>query len=149
LLFIIKLFLPAAVSTAAVVGAAAITASGPTAPVATRSTPVLAATWPAAAEAAATPVAGLCARPSFVDGHVAALELFAIQTGNRCLSFTLFGHLDESETARFACELIFDDCHRSYFAKFFERLPDILFGNGEWQIPHIYIHRSPLFFYSS
>jgi hypothetical protein len=140
--------LPTAVSTTTVT-AATVTTSRSTPPLTTTgSTPAIAATGPSTAEAA-TCVTGFGPRAGFVDRQIAALEFFAIQAGNRCLSFTLLGHLDEGKAARFSCEFIFDDCHRCHFAKFFECLPDILIRNGEWQIPHIYIHRSPLFFCSS
>jgi hypothetical protein len=84
----------------------------------------------------------LFARAGRIDNHGATFQVFAIQSVNGGLGFTIITHFDEAETTRLAGHFIFDHRYRSNFTESFESLSDVIFTDTVRQIANVNIHFS-------
>src|SRR6267378_2383288 len=89
-----------------------------------------------AAERTATLAGALWALLCFVDAQRPAVHLKAVQGLDRGLRLGL-GHVDESETTRFAGFPVVDELHGFHFAVTFKQGLHVLLGGVEGQIAHV------------
>ncbi|KPL08594.1 hypothetical protein AMJ85_08365 [candidate division BRC1 bacterium SM23_51] len=125
-------------------------------PGATPATRPSSATWsPSATSLATSPSSSLAsssststafrARASLISTECSSLQVLAVQFADRGLSFCLVGHFHESESSRFAAELVLDNGSRGDLPKGFKSLSQILLGNLTRQITYVDIHSDLLF----
>src|SRR5207249_8302787 len=103
-------------------------------------TPAAATATEAASAAAAFAPTAFGTRPRFIDVHASALQVGAIQGGDRCFGFFLVRHLDEAETFGLPAELVFDDRRRIDLPVRRESVAELVFCDLVGQVPHVDLH---------
>src|ERR1051325_4858426 len=119
--------------------------AAPAASSASATTAAATTTTESTAAAAALTTAAFGSRPRFVDVQAPALQIGAIQRGDRSLGFFLTVHLDEAEALRLTAELVFDDRRRIDLPVRRENLAQLHFGDLIGQVPHVNLHALSLF----
>ena len=91
----------------------------------------------------ATTTATILTRTRLIDDKVPVQESLPVQSFDRCLTFSLRGHLNKCETPRTPGELVRHDVDRLDFTKRGKRLVQILLGRLVRKIayvdPHSYV----------
>jgi hypothetical protein len=101
--------------------------------------PAVAALSAAASSAVSTAGSTIFFRAGFIDVDGAAIQVAAIQLGNRTIAFGIVAHLHESEPSGLASVAVGDDADAIDGSVGFKQGSDGIFGGAEAQISNKYI----------